>query len=194
MRANSQFAPTATLRGIIHAAGILDDGLLKTLSWSRFKSVLQPKMQGAWNLHKATENLELDWFVCFSSIVSVFGAAGQSNYATANAYMDNLMNYRRSLGLPGLSINWSIWDEVGMASRMTPQQQQRLSQQGLKANRTTSRTKDIKTVTSATGKSNYCLSRRLADFLKPTASNPFFEQLQPQVQAKPPQHFFFNSI
>ena len=89
------------IRGIIHAAGILDDGLLKTLSWSRFQKVLQPKVTGTWNLHRVTEKLTLDWFVCFSSVASVFGSPGQSNYAAANAFMDNLMSYRRSLGDEG---------------------------------------------------------------------------------------------
>ena len=119
------------VRGIIHAAGILDDGLIQNLSWERFQKVLQPKVIGAWNLHLATQNLDLDWFVCFSSVVSVFGAAGQSNYAVANAFMDNLMAYRRSLGLPGSTLNWSIWNQGGMAQRLTEQQQQRLNQQGL---------------------------------------------------------------
>ena len=174
-----------SLRGIIHAAGILDDGLLKTMSWERFQKVLQPKIQGAWNLHRATEKLELDWFVCFSSIVSVFGAAGQSNYATANAYMDSLMNYRRSLGLAGLSINWSIWDEVGMATRMTTQQQQRLSQQGIKAIAPQQGLKVLKQLIEQQANQTIVFPVDWQTFLSQQPENPFFEKLQPQVQTKP---------
>ncbi|MGD1920042.1 MAG: SDR family NAD(P)-dependent oxidoreductase, partial [Pleurocapsa sp.] len=173
------------LRGIIHAAGILDDGMIKTLSWERFEKVLEPKIQGAWNLHKATENLELDWFVCFSSIVSVFGAAGQSNYATANAYIDNLMNYRRSLGLSGLSVNWSIWDEVGMASRMTPQQQQRLAQQGLNAIAPQQGLKVLKQLIQQQASQTIVFPVDWATFLNQQPANPFFNKLQPQIEAKP---------
>jgi len=170
------------IRGIIHAAGILDDGLLKTLSWSRFQKVLQPKVLGAWNLHQATKDLELDWFVCFSSVVSVFGAAGQSNYAAANSYLDNLMNYRRSLGLSGLSINWSIWDEVGMATRMTPQQQQRLSQQGLKAIAPPQGLKILKQLIQQQANQTIVFPVDWQTFLTQQSPNSFFEKLQPQIE------------
>ncbi|MDJ0590027.1 MAG: aminotransferase class I/II-fold pyridoxal phosphate-dependent enzyme, partial [Pleurocapsa sp. MO_226.B13] len=179
------FAPTAPLRGIIHAAGILDDGLLKTLSWERFQAVLQPKILGAWNLHQATQNLDLDWFVCFSSVVSVFGAAGQSNYAAANAYLDNLMNYRRSLGLPGLSINWSIWDKVGMAARLTPQQQQRLTQQGLKAIAPQQGLKVLKQLIQEQATQTIVFPVDWQTFLSQQPANPFFAKLQPQTETKP---------
>jgi myxalamid-type polyketide synthase MxaB len=119
------------LKGVIHAAGILDDGLLKNLSWQRFQSVLQPKVNGAWALHLATQNLKLDWFICFSSVVSVLGSAGQANYSAANGFMDSLMHYRRNLGLPGTTINWSIWADGGMAQQLNDKLQERLNQQGL---------------------------------------------------------------
>ena len=173
------------IKGVIHAAGILDDGLLKTLSWERFQAVLQPKITGAWNLHLATQEQPLDWFVCFSSIVSVFGAAGQSNYAVANAFMDNLMSYRRNLGLPGLSINWSIWDEVGMASRMTSQQQERLSQQGLSAIAPQQGLKVLKQLLQQQASQTIVFPVDWATFLRQQPDNPFFERLQPQTETKP---------
>ncbi|PSF38589.1 beta-ketoacyl synthase [Aphanothece hegewaldii CCALA 016] len=103
------------LAGIIHAAGVLDDGMLSNLTWERFKKVMDAKVQGAWNLHIATQELPLDFFVCFSSIVSLIGSLGQSSYVSANVFMDTLAHYRRSLGLHGLSINWGPWSDAGMA-------------------------------------------------------------------------------
>ncbi|WP_041233336.1 type I polyketide synthase [Cylindrospermum stagnale] len=104
------------LHGIVHTAGVLDDGLLKEQTPTRFKKVMAPKVQGAWNLHVLTQGVPLDFFVCFSSAASLLGNAGQSNYAAANAFLDGLADYRRSQGLPSLSINWGPWGEVGMAA------------------------------------------------------------------------------
>jgi myxalamid-type polyketide synthase MxaB len=109
-------ASHSSLRGIVHAAGVLNDGVLQKLSWNRFSQVMAPKIAGAWNLHVATRNLPLDFFVCFSSIASVLGSPGQANYAAANAFLDALAHYRRCLGLPSLSVNWAPWAE-GMATR-----------------------------------------------------------------------------
>ena len=173
------------IKGIIHAAGSLDDGLLKTLSWERFQAVLQPKITGAWNLHLATKEQSLDWFVCFSSIVSVFGAAGQSNYAAANAFMDNLMSYRRNLGLPGLSINWSIWDEVGMATGLTSRQQEKLSQQGLNAIAPQQGLKVLKQLLQQQATQTIVFPVDWDTFLRQQPNNPFFERLQPQTETKP---------
>ena len=103
------------LKGIIHSAGVLKDGLLQNQTWDKFQQVLAPKVNGAWNLHLCTQHLDLDFFVLFSSIASLIGSPGQSNYAVANASLDALALYRKSLGLPALSINWGAWDKVGMA-------------------------------------------------------------------------------
>ena len=177
------------IKGIIHAAGILDDGLLNTLTWERFQKVLQPKVTGAWNLHLVSEKLPLDWFVCFSSVVSVFGSAGQSNYGAANAFMDNLMSHRRSLGLPGTSINWSIWDEVGMASRLTSVQQQSLTQQGLKAIAPQQGLKVLKQLLQQQTTQTIVFPVNWTTFLRQQPNNPFFAKLQPQTTAKPTSSF-----
>ncbi|GAB4460440.1 MAG: hypothetical protein OHK0037_07690 [Elainellaceae cyanobacterium] len=118
------------LRGVIHAAGVLDDGVLQNLTWERFQSVLAPKVQGAWSLHDLTRSHDLDFFVCFSSVASLLGSAGQANYAAANAVLDGLMQYRRCLGLPGLSVNWGAW-AVGMSTQLMERERQRLKSQGM---------------------------------------------------------------
>ena len=105
------------LRGVIHAAGVLDDHLLVNLDPKSFRRVLAPKILGAWNLHTLTAELPLDFFVVFSSVASVLGSPGQANYAAANAFLDGLAHDRRSRGLPCLSVNWGPWAEIGMAAR-----------------------------------------------------------------------------
>nr|RNJ67694.1 MAG: aminotransferase class I/II-fold pyridoxal phosphate-dependent enzyme [Leptolyngbya sp. IPPAS B-1204] len=125
-------AANSPLRGIIHAAGLLDDGLLQQQSWERFQAVMAAKVQGAWNLHQLSLNQPLDFFVCFSSIAAVLGSLGQGSYAAANAVLDRLMHYRRQLGLPGLSVNWGAWAGVGMAARLGPVQQQQIIQSGMR--------------------------------------------------------------
>ncbi|NJQ98509.1 MAG: KR domain-containing protein [Hydrococcus sp. CSU_1_8] len=92
---------------------------------------MAPKVQGAWNLHLATQNINLDFFVMFSSAASLLGSAGQANYCAANAFLDALAHYRRSTGLPGTSINWGTWENAGMTSRLTEQERSRLTQQGM---------------------------------------------------------------
>ncbi|MGK7921460.1 MAG: alpha/beta fold hydrolase [Trichodesmium sp.] len=121
----------APLRGIIHAAGVLDDGILQQMSWERFTKVMSPKVMGAWNLHNLTQNLSLDFFVCFSSMSSLLGSPGQGNYSAANAFMDSLAYYRQNMGLPGLSINWGAWSESGMATRVASQYQNRMKTAGI---------------------------------------------------------------
>ncbi|PSB17688.1 KR domain-containing protein [Phormidesmis priestleyi ULC007] len=121
------------LRGIIHAAGVLADGVLLSQTWERFSSVMAPKITGAWNLHVLTQELPLDCFICFSSSAALLGSPGQGNYAAANAFMDALMHYRRALGLPGLSINWGPWATAGMAEEMTPRDRDRWAALGISA-------------------------------------------------------------
>lgn len=104
------------LRGVIHAAGVLDDTTLLRLDRDRFQSVTAPKMSGAWNLHQLTRDTPLDFFVLFSSLATALGNVGQTNYAAANQFLDALAHYRRTQGLPGLSIAWGPWSEVGMGS------------------------------------------------------------------------------
>lgn len=103
------------LKGIIHIAGVLSDKLIANQQWEDYQKVFIPKIRGTLNLHLLTKNDNLDHFILFSSIASVIGAPGQSNYAAANAFMDAFSQYRHSSGLTSLSINWGPWSEVGMA-------------------------------------------------------------------------------
>jgi acyl transferase domain-containing protein/acyl carrier protein len=116
------------LRGIIHAAGVLEDGVLLRQTWEQFANVLEPKLNGAWNLHHLSQDYPIDFFVMFSSIASLIGSAGQSNYAAANAFLDALAHYRQRQGLPALSINWGPWAASGMAAELDSRTQHRWSE------------------------------------------------------------------
>jgi len=119
------------LRGIVHAAGVLDDGGLAQQDDARLATAMAPKVQGAWNLHLLTRECSLDFFVLLSSAASILGSAGQGNYAAANAAMDALARVRRAQGLPGLSINWGPWSERGMAAADGGRTMERLEARGL---------------------------------------------------------------
>ena len=103
------------LAGVVHSVGVLSDGALSNQTWDRFEQVLGPKVIGAWHLHRATIDRDLDLFVLFSSVTGVLGNAGQANHAAANAFLDQLAGHRRALGLPGQSIAWGAWSGLGEA-------------------------------------------------------------------------------
>lgn len=103
------------LRGILHAAAVIDDGVLRKQSIERFENVWRPKALGAWWLDHELGGRELDFFVLFSSVASLTGSAGQGIYSAANAFLDGLAHRRRARGLTALSINWGPWAEVGAA-------------------------------------------------------------------------------
>jgi hypothetical protein len=105
------------LKGVIHAAGVLDDSSIVHQNWERFRRVFRAKIDGAWALHRLTLDIPLDFFVMFSSMASLFGSPGQSNHGAANAFLDSLAHYRRRCGLPAVSINWGPWSEIGAAAR-----------------------------------------------------------------------------
>lgn len=125
-------AEHAPLRGIVHAAGVLDDGILSEQSGRRFAHVMAPKVAGSWNLHESCKDLALDFFVCFSSAAALLGSPGQGNYAAANAFMDALAHHRRALGLAGLSINWGPWEATGMAAEVSERDQERWAARGVR--------------------------------------------------------------
>jgi acyl transferase domain-containing protein len=106
------------LAGVVHAAGVIDDGLLLNQTSERFLRVCDPKVQGTWNLHEATAKRPLDFFILFSSVAAVLGSPGQSNYAAANAFLDAMGSVRRNAGLPALVVHWGTWAGAGMAGRV----------------------------------------------------------------------------
>jgi acyl carrier protein len=120
----------APLGGVIHAAGVIDDGVLLKQSWERFDTVMRPKIQGSWNLHLHTRKLPIDFFVLFSTGSALLGSSGQGNYSSANAFLDGLAHHRRASGLPATSINWGAWSGVGMAAALTGRDVERWSERG----------------------------------------------------------------
>jgi acyl transferase domain-containing protein/acyl-CoA synthetase (AMP-forming)/AMP-acid ligase II/NAD(P)-dependent dehydrogenase (short-subunit alcohol dehydrogenase family)/acyl carrier protein len=105
------------IRGIVHAAGVIDDGVINQLDWARFEKVMAAKVRGAWNLHEFAEGRELDFLAFCSSVAALIGSAGQCNYIVANAFLDSLAHYGRQSGVKATSINWGPWLEVGMAAQ-----------------------------------------------------------------------------
>jgi acyl transferase domain-containing protein/acyl-CoA synthetase (AMP-forming)/AMP-acid ligase II/NADPH:quinone reductase-like Zn-dependent oxidoreductase/acyl carrier protein len=105
------------LRGVIHSAGLLDDGVLTQQTPERFSRVMAAKVAGSWNLHLLTQGDALDFFVMYSSAASVLGSAGQANHSAANAFLDALAHFRLAAGLPSLCINWGPWLDIGEAAK-----------------------------------------------------------------------------
>jgi phthiocerol/phenolphthiocerol synthesis type-I polyketide synthase D len=112
-------ATNRELRGVVHAAAVVDDGLLVTMTKESLDRVWSAKTVGALRLHQATAARQLDWWLAFSSTSSLLGSPGQTAYASANAWVDALVSWRRASGLPAAAINWGPWSEVGVARSLT---------------------------------------------------------------------------
>jgi thioester reductase-like protein len=106
------------LRGIMHAAGVLSDAIYANQSWEKYQATYNPKVNGALNLHELTMNYPLEHFVMFSSAVASMGSMGQSNHASANFFLDSLVNYRNYIGLNASTVNWGQWGQVGVAANI----------------------------------------------------------------------------
>src|SRR6185312_4053461 len=123
-----------SLGGVVHAAGVSDDGVIGSLTGDRLRGVFAPKVDGAWYLHELTEHMDLGLFVLFSSAAGVFGSPGQGNYAAANAFLDGLAAYRRGRGLPGVSLAWGLWEQAsGLTGSLSGGDIARLERAGVRA-------------------------------------------------------------
>lgn len=120
------------LRGIVHAAGVLDDGVILEQNWARASRVLAPKVLGALGLARQTRGEQLDFFVCYSSATGIFGSPGQSSYSAANAYLDAFCHALRSTGVLATSVQWGPWRDVGMAAKESSRNVSRLQSQGVR--------------------------------------------------------------
>jgi len=176
------------LRGVIHAAGTLDDGLLQQQTWARFERVLAPKALGAWNLHEQTREMPLDFFVLFSSATTLLGSAGQSSYAAANAFLDGLAAHRQASGLPGVSIAWGAWDGPGMASRLGERERRLWADQGISALQAEQALQDLGSLLASSSPLAAVISVNWDKFVKqyPTGGEaPVLSELAREARLKP---------
>jgi acyl carrier protein len=122
------------LDGVVHAAGVLDDGVVESLTAQQVDEVMAPKVDAAWHLHELTRQMDLSMFVMFSSAAGTLGSPGQGNYAAANVFLDALAAYRHVLGLPASSLAWGLWQEIGeMADGLEEGDPSRIARLGLRA-------------------------------------------------------------
>ncbi|EFQ97955.1 L-aminoadipate-semialdehyde dehydrogenase large subunit [Nannizzia gypsea CBS 118893] len=125
------FTTDRPLRGVIHAAGVVDSGVLSSLTPEKCATTFAPKVDGLWNLHRLTKDMDLDVFMMFSSISGIMGLPGLANYAAANSFIDALAYLRRSQGLPATSVAYGVWGGDGMATTLVSTTRNHLSQLGL---------------------------------------------------------------
>jgi acyl carrier protein len=125
--------PTASpLTGVVHTAGVVDDGVIETLTPGQVDAVMRPKADAAWHLHELTRDLDLETFILFSSAAAIFGGAGQGSYTAGNAFLDGLAAHRRAAGLPAVSLAWGAWVyQAGIGRNLSENSLVRISRSGI---------------------------------------------------------------
>ncbi|MFB9905678.1 SDR family NAD(P)-dependent oxidoreductase [Allokutzneria oryzae] len=175
------------LRGVLHAAMVLDDRTVMELETDRFDRVLAPKVQGAWNLHELTAERDLDFFVLYSSAATVLGSPGQANYAAANAFLGALAHYRRTIGKPALCVDWGLFAEAGiMADREADGN--RLANRGVGALTPAQGTEILGALLGADVTQVAALRlnlRQWLEFYPGAAANPLFTELRGDERPEP---------
>ncbi|WP_394831506.1 SDR family NAD(P)-dependent oxidoreductase [Pendulispora rubella] len=175
----AEIPPMHPLQGIVHTAGVLDDGVLGSMTPERIERVLRPKVDAAIHLHELTRDADLSAFVVFSSLAGTLGNPGQANYAAANAYLDALMSHRRALGRPGLSLLWGPWAEGGMTSTLSEAARTRMRRQNVAP---LSPEEGIALFDAALGRSEACVVATRFDFAGLSARSEISPLLRGLVQ------------
>lgn len=179
------------LKGIVHAAMVLDDGLLRNMTQAQLTKVLTPKVSGAWNLHKETQNIDLDFFVMYSSATTYVGNPGQSNYVAANSYMESLAHYRQAAGLAASYVAWGAISDVGYLARNEDTKdalQSRLGGHALNSDQALKMLEKI-ILSDKAGAAVIDLDWSVIQRVMPAASSAKYEELKRMVKASDSDHY-----
>ena len=179
------------LKGIIHAAMVLEDGLIRNMTQQQLLKVMQPKVLGGWNLHKATSDIDLDLFVLYSSATTYVGNPGQANYVAANSYLESLATYRKSLGLPASYVAWGAISDVGYLARNEETKealQSRLGGEALNSDKALKMLEKI-ILSDKAGAAVIDLDWGVIQRVMPAANSPKYDELKRMVKASDSDHF-----
>ena len=180
----------APVKGLIHAAMVLDDVLIRNMTQKQLIKVMQPKINGAWNLHEVTANIDLDFFVLYSSATTFVGNPGQANYVAANSYMEALVNYRISKSLPACYAAWGAISDVGYLARNEETKealQSRLGGEALNSDQALKMLEKI-ILNNKAGAAVIDLDWSVIQRVMPAANAPKYEELQRNVKHSDSEH------
>jgi acyl carrier protein len=167
------------LRGIVHAAGAIDNHTLATLDWDACARVFAAKVRGAWNLHQQTLGSELDFFVLFSSAAVILGASGQANYVAANTFLDSFAHYRHAQGLPAMAVDWGCWADKGN-SQLSKDTAARLAALGMTPLAPDEALKAFELLLSGDLPHAAFMRLNWQTFLRTPYDSPFFDDVRPR--------------